>query len=70
MLFAVVTGVFAGKSVKRLWSLPIIMAGLYLAGVWLFFEMGEPTFLLYGGCYFVIGVGAMLVSAFVKSRKR
>ena len=68
-LFAVVTGVFAGKNVKRLWSLPIIMAGLYLAGVWLFFEMGEPAFLLYGGCYLVAGVVAMLVSAFVKHRK-
>ena len=45
------------------------MAGLYLAGVWLFFEMGEPAFLLYGGCYLVAGVVAMLGSAFVKHRK-
>ena len=67
-LFAVVTGVLAGKKVKRLWSLPIIMAGLYLAGVWLFFEMGEPAFFIYDACYFVISVVAMLVSAFVKNK--
>lgn len=68
-LFAVVSGIFAGKNMKQLWSLPIIIAGLYLAGVWLFFEMGEPAFLLYGSCYLVIGVLTMLVSAFVKNRK-
>ena len=40
-----VCGVFAGKNIQQLWALPIIAAGLFLAGAWLFFEMGEMTFL-------------------------
>ena len=68
-LYAAVCGVFAGKNIKRLWVLPIISAGLFLTGVWLFFEMGETAFLLYGGCYLIIGIIAMLISAFVNKRK-
>ena len=67
-LFSVVCGAFAGKNIRQLWALPIITAGSFLAGVWLFFEMGEPAFLLYGGCYLMIGMIAMLVSAFMNKR--
>ena len=69
-LYAALSGVFAGKNIKQLWSLPIITAGLFLAGAWLFFEMGEPAFLLYCGCYLVIGIVAMLISSFVNKRKQ
>ncbi len=68
-LFSAVCGVFAGKNIKQLWILPIITAGLFLAGTWLFFAMGEPAFMLYCVCYLVIGIVAMLMSAFVKKRK-
>ena len=64
-LFAAVCGAVAGKDMKRLWPLPIIVAGLYLAGVWLLFEMGESAFLLYSGGYLVIGAAAMLIRFFV-----
>ena len=64
-IFSVVCGVSAGKHIKQLWALPMIVAGLFLAGVWMFFEMGESAFLLYCGCYLVMGVIAMLISAFV-----
>lgn len=64
-IFAAVCGVFAGKNIKELWILPIIVAALFLAGVWLFFEMGEPAFLLYGGGYLIIGIVAMLISSFI-----
>lgn len=67
-LFSVVCGAFAGKNIRQLWALPIITAGSFLAGVWLFFEMGEPAFLLYGGCYLMIGMIAMLISAFMNRR--
>lgn len=67
-IFSAVCGVFAGKSIKQLWALPIIVSGLFLAGVWLFFEMGESAFLLYCGCYLVIGIAAMLISAAVNKR--
>lgn len=69
-LYAALSGVFAGKNIKQLWSLPIITAGLFLAGAWLFFEMGESAFLLYCGCYLIIGVVAMLISSFVNKRKQ
>lgn len=69
-LYAAVCGAFAGKNIKQLWVLPIITAGLFLAGTWLFFEMGETAFLLYCGCYLVIGIAAMLISAFVNKRKQ
>ena len=68
-LYAAVCGAFAGRSVKELWSLPIVTAILFLTGTWIFFEMGEPAFLLYGGCYFVIGIVTMLISTFVNKRK-
>ena len=69
-LYSVVCGVFAGKNIKQLWGLPILTAGLFLAGAWLFFEMGETAFLLYCGCYLVIGIVAMMISAFVNKRKQ
>lgn len=68
-LFSVACGVFAGKDIKQLWSLPIITAGLFLAGTWLFFEMKETAFLLYCGCYLIIGVIAMLLSVLANKRK-
>ena len=69
-LFSAVCGVFAGKNIKQLWALPIITAVLFLAGAWIFFEMAETAFLLYCGCYLIIGIMAMLISAFVTKRKQ
>ena len=43
-IFSAVCGVFAGKDIKRLWPLPIVVAELFLAGAWLFFAMGETAF--------------------------
>ena len=68
-LFSVVCGVFAGRDLKQLWPLPFLTAGLFLAGVWLFFEMGETAFLLYGCCYLIMGTVSMLISAFLKKGK-
>lgn len=67
-LFSAACGVFAGRNIKQLWALPIVVSGLFLAGVWLFFELGEPAFLLYAGCYLAIGVLAMLISHYANSR--
>lgn len=58
-LFAAICGWEAGKEIRTLWPLPLITAAAFLAGVWLFFEMGEPAFLLYGGVYLLIGIAAM-----------
>lgn len=69
-LFSVVCGLFAGKNIRQLWALPIITAGLFLIGTWLFFELGEPAFLLYSGCYLIIGMIAMLISSLMNKRKQ
>lgn len=68
-LFSVVCGVFAGKNVKKLWGFPLFNAGMFLVGTWLFFEIGEPAFLMYSGVYFVIGMFAMLVTAWLIKNK-
>ncbi len=67
-LFSVACGIFAGGNIRRRWVLPILTAGLFLAGVWLFFDMGETAFLGYCGCYLALGVIAMLIRAMVKKR--
>lgn len=69
-LYAAVCGAYAGKNIKQFWTLPVVTAGLFLAGAWLFFEMGEPAFLLYSGYYLVIGITVMLISSFVNKRKQ
>lgn len=69
-LFSAVCGVFAGKNIKRLWFLPVLNAGLFLAGAWIFFDMGEPAFILYFSCYLLIGIIAMLISAFFNRKNR
>ena len=68
-LFSLLCGAAAGKNLKRLWYLPLITAALFLAGAWLFFELWETAFLLYSGCYLLIGIVAMLLTAFMNSRK-
>ena len=68
-LFSALCGIFAGKNIKQLWGLPIIIAGLFLAGAWMFFEMRETAFLWYSGCYLMIGIISMLISAFLNERK-
>ena len=67
--FFICLGVAAGRNIQRLWSLPVISAGIFLLGAWAFFEMGEPDFLLYAGSYLVLGLAAMLVSWFLEKRR-
>lgn len=68
-LFSVFAGVYAGGDIKRLWSIPLVISALFLAGVWLFFDLGEPAFVSYGVVYLLIGTSAMLLSSFVKNRR-
>lgn len=63
--YSVLLGIFAGKDAKRLWSLPVISAALFLLGAWVFFAVGEMAFFLYAGVYLALGIAAMLVSGFV-----
>ena len=68
-LFSALCGWAAGRDVRRLWFLPALTAVLFLLGVWIFFELGEPLFLLYGGAYLAIGFAAMLLRALLKKKK-
>lgn len=73
LLFFVINPVYVlvscwkdGKDICRLWSSPAITAFLFLAGTWFFLEWGETAFLVYALGYFLIGMAAMVASAFVK----
>ena len=60
-LYSVLAGAFAGKDIRRLWSLPVISSALFLIGTWIFFDMGESAFILYAAVYLVLGIAAMLI---------
>lgn len=68
--FSIVTGIFAGKSIKEMWCLPVIAAALFLLGTWAFFDPGEGAFVIYAVVYLVIGVASMLVSSWLCAGKR
>lgn len=69
-VFCAVCGFFAGKQIRQLWMLPLIVAILFLAGAWLFFDMGEPAFVQYCGTYLMIGTISMLIRALWNQRKQ
>lgn len=62
-IYAVVAGIFAGRDIKGLWSVPVIAALLFILGAWIFFDMGEGAFAIYTGGYLVIGIVSMFVSS-------
>ena len=67
-LYSVIIGVFTGKNIRHLWSLPVISAMLFLIGTWIFFDMGETAFILYAVVYLVLAIVAMLISMFIRKR--
>ena len=69
-IYAICTGAYAGRDVKRFWALPVITALFFLAGAWLFFGMGESDFILYALVYLLLGMAAMLLSQFVRKKRQ
>lgn len=67
-LYSIVIGIFAGRNLKKMWSLPVISAVLFVLGTWIFFDMGERAFLMYAGIYLVIGIAAMFISTLISKR--
>ena len=65
-LYAACCGFFAGRALKKRWYFPILPAVLFVLGTWIFFEPGEPAFLLYAAVYTVIGFAAMPASWLLK----
>ena len=64
-LCAVFTGMTAGKHLRNLWWIPAVNAAAFLAGTWICFDPGETAFLLYAAVYFVLGIAAMILSAWI-----
>mgnify|MGYP001102294972 FL=1 len=42
-VYSLAAGTFAGRDGRRLWSLPVISAALFLCGTWLFFAPGDSA---------------------------
>lgn len=68
--YSVLVGIFAGKNIKNLWSLPILSSALFLLGAWIFLAASEMAFFLYAGIYFALGIAAMLLSRFAYHKIR
>ena len=69
-VFAVVNGISAGEDVRKFWWLTVIPAVFFLAGTWMFFAPEETAFYLYAGMYLVLGLGAMLITSYVRKRAK
>ena len=69
-VFSIILGIFAGEDVRRSWWLPVISVVFFLAGTWIFFDMGEVAFIMYAAGYLVLGIAAMLVSAFIRKKTK
>ena len=69
-LYSVIIGIFTGKNIQYLWSLPVVSAVLFLIGTWIFFDMGETAFILYTAVYLALGIVAMLISMFIRKKKK
>ena len=69
-IYSVVLGIVSGREARRLWPLPLLSALLFVLGTWLFFDMGEAAFLLYGALYLIIGVCVMLGTLFIRKKLR
>lgn len=67
-IYAVCAGGYAGKDIKKLWISPVLTALFYLAGTWLFFDMGERAFIIYALVYLFLGIIAMLISMLIRRK--
>lgn len=61
-IYAIGAGFFAGRNIKELWSVPMIVGILFLLGAWIFFDMGESAFAIYAGVYLIMGIASMFLS--------
>ena len=68
-LFCVAAGWEAGVEKGMGVLFPLIPAGLFLAGTWIFFEPGEPAFVRYCCIYWLLGTAAMALSRLIDKRR-
>lgn len=60
-IVSVAVGIFSGRNIRVAWFQPMLLAILFLFGTWIFFDMGEPAFILYAAVYLLLGYAAMLI---------
>lgn len=65
-VYAIITGIRAGRDIRKLWFQPLLTALLFLVGTWVMFDMGEPAFVRYALVYLGLGAGAMGVYCLLK----
>lgn len=65
-IFSLLCGLAAGKALKKLWFLPLVTAGLFLLGAWIFFSPLDSAFLLYAAIYLGIGLAAMTLRGLLR----
>ena len=63
-IYSIISGIFSGRHLKQMWTLPIISALMFLFGAWLFFDKDETAFVLYTGIYLAISTIFMLIARF------
>ncbi len=69
-VYAILSGLAAGKAPKSRWYLPVVSAALFLAGTWALFEPSETAFLLYAAVYLALGLAAMGIRALLSRNAR
>lgn len=67
-IYSIILGIVGGRHIKSLWSLPLVCAVAFLAGVWSFFDIHEPWFIAYAVVYLCTGVAVMIMTNYLKSR--
>lgn len=68
-IYSIFIGSAAGKNIEPMWIQPVLAAALFVAGAWIFFDMGNLSFLLYGFAYLIIGTISMLISYFLSKKQ-
>lgn len=69
-VWSLVAGVWASSDVHRMWSLPLISAGLAVLGCWTAFSWGNTDFLILAAIYAAIGYGTMGIAFLIQKRRR
>lgn len=60
-LYSAIIGFVSGKNLREMWSLPIVSAVAFLAGVWAFLDPGEAWFIAYAAVYLLTGCFTMWI---------
>ena len=63
-------GVLSASDVRRMWSLPLVSAGIGLLGCWTGFDWGNLDFVMFAFVYTAIGAGTMGLTLLLRRRRR